>query len=122
MQIIYKFIFLIGLFFSCSCWAESQFFPNTNDIPLMNGLVIQSTEEINFDTPIGQIINIEVLTKDIPLDHILSYYQNVLPEMGWEKVHENKFVREKDILTINVIQKKNPTKLRFEITLNNPRE
>jgi hypothetical protein len=117
-----KFVCLLSLFISCSCQANNQFFPNMSDIPLMDGLIIQSTEDMNFDTPAGQITNIEAYSKEFSSCRVLSYYQNVLPQMGWQMVQKNKFIRDKDTLIITVIHSQNPTQLCFEITLNNPSE
>ena len=122
MYVLRQIIYLLSFIFSCSCWAESRFLPNMGDIPLMEGLIIQSTEEINFDTPVGQIMNIEVQSENVSSCRILSYYRNVLPEMGWQMIETNKFIREKDTFFITVIQAQNPVILRFEITLNNPIE
>ena len=117
-----KFVYLLSLFISCSCQADSHFFPTLSDIPLMDGLIVQSTEDMNFDTPAGQITNIEAYSKEVSSCRVLSYYQNVLPQMGWQMVEKNKFIRDKDTLVITVMNSQNPTQLRFEITLNNPSE
>lgn len=122
MYKLYQIFCLLCFLISGSCWAESRFFPHMNDIPLMDGVTIQSTEDVNFDTPVGQIISVGIQAEDISSCRILAYYHNILPEMGWQIVEPNKFVREKDTLLITVIQTQNPAILRFEITLNNPTE
>ena len=93
-----------------------------SDIPLMDGLTVQSTEDVNFDTPVGQIINVDVYSKDVSSCRILRFYHDVLPQMGWSSIDNNKFVRDKDSLLINVINSQNPAVVRFEMTLNNPIE
>lgn len=100
------------------CSAVS-FLPGTDDVPQMPGLKVDVTDNMDFDTPVGQIITLEGIDSEATASSLYEFYQTVLPKMGWKQVEKGYFKREKDSLHIIVIRPENPLKVRFEISLTN---
>lgn len=111
------FVFLVCAFFTCSLHAEKSFLTDNIDIPLINGLKLNPMEQMDFDTPRGQVLVLEGVVKNKTGKDVLSFYDEVLPQMGWVKVETGSFVRQEDSLTILVLKNKNPAKIRFDISL-----
>ncbi len=114
--------FLIGscLLFSASTRAQEAFIPQTQDIPLMKGLSVDVSDDMNFDTPAGQLITFEANAARHTGKEVLTYYRDTLPKMGWKENKLNCYTRDKDSVTITVIREKKPAVIRLEIVLSNP--
>ncbi len=111
------FLFLLIFSFITSSLRAEDFLAGTSDIPLMNGLKINTSEQMDFDTPTGQLLIIEGRSIKRTGDEILKFYQTTLPQMGWEEKTTGVFVRQNDSLTLLILQNKNPAKIRFDISL-----
>lgn len=111
-----KILLLFILCLSSIAHAE-EFLAGTSDIPVMNGLKINTSEQMDFDTPIGQVLILEGISVKKTGNEILNFYKNTLPQMGWEEKSEGIFIRQKDSLTISVLKNNNPAKVRFDISL-----
>ncbi|MBR4932486.1 MAG: hypothetical protein IKZ02_05620 [Alphaproteobacteria bacterium] len=112
-------IFCIGCFCTKTIYATENFLPETEDIPLMDGLMVQAPTDLNFDTPEGQIIIIETISTNLTQEQVYCYYAKTLPEIGWIRITDKQYIREKDTLHIKTIQEKQPLKIHFEIALMN---
>lgn len=112
--------FIIGST-ALSATAETTeiFMPGTQDIPLMNSLLVDTTDDMNFDTPAGQVITFEAKSSKETSRTILNYYRNTLPALGWKETTPNHYLREKDSLIFTVMQAQKPAVIRVEITLMN---
>lgn len=109
---------IIGtFFFFFSVQAADAFLPGTEDIPLMPGLIIDITDNMDFDTPAGQIITLEGTAKKLNASDIYTFYQSALPTMGWKEVQKGYFKREKDSLRLTVLSTQKPIRIQFEISL-----
>lgn len=95
------------------------FMPGTQDIPLMSSLLVDTTDDMNFDTPAGQVITFEAKSSKETSRMILNYYRNTLPTLGWKETAPNYYMREKDSLIFTVMQAQKPAIIRVEITLMN---
>lgn len=113
---VFFILFLALLIIQVSCTTTS-FLPGTQDIPQMPGLKVDITDNMDFDTPAGQIITLEGKNPQATAADIYDFYQSVLPKMGWQEIEKGYFKREKDSLRIIVIQPQNPLEIRFEISL-----
>lgn len=107
-----KFLF----FLTCLFWipvVRADFLPQTDDIPLMEGLTLKSTEDVSFDTPAGQILVLEATFSTTP-DLVRSFYAESLIALGWTWKKKDTYVRGADTLTLSF-----PTNhsVRFDITL-----
>ncbi len=99
--------------------AKDSFLTNTSDIPLIKGMKISTTEQMDFDTPTGQVLSLDGFIKNKTGDEVLLFYDNILPQMGWKKIEKGSFVRQNDTLNIVILKNKKPAKIRFEIFLTN---
>lgn len=93
------------------------FLQGTQDIPQMDGLVIQQTQDVDFDTPAGQILSIDAFSKQKTGRQIKDYYNATLPQLGWIHQKDGSFKRENDSFSITVLKEKKPSKVRFDIIL-----
>lgn len=106
-----KIVFLLFALYTGSVWAD--FFPNTEDIPVMEGIKLTETTDFEFDTPMGQILTFEAET-DYSQQQIRSFYQETLKSLGWNLEKEDTYVRGGDRFSIYF-----PSSgyVRFEMTL-----
>ena len=109
-------LFVFIFFISSHAFAE-DFLADTSDIPVMNGLQINSTEQMDFDTPTGQLLILEGTSQKKQGDDILKFYQTTLPQLGWDEKSEGIFERQNDSLHITILKNKIPSKVRFDISL-----
>ena len=94
--------------------AHADFLTGTEDIPLMNGIVLEPADDFDFDSPAGQILILEGKTKLSPED-VRSFYDKTLRAMGWKKVRSGGYVRGGDDFKLSFPA---PGQVRFDMTLN----
>lgn len=94
---------------------EQKFFESLGDVPLMTGLYEIAEELVVFDKPGGRIIESAAASKDISISEIISFYNQVLPQMGWVKTAENVFVRQDESLVMNIENQDGFSVVRFMI-------
>lgn len=113
-------LFCIFLIIACwtglSCRAES-FLPETEDIPLMAGIELAAAEDISFDTPAGQILTIHGTGKTLRADEVFSFYDAVLPALGWRRTGSGRFARGEDTFRLKATQGAAALSVRFDIFL-----
>ena len=105
-------------FIFCLCFGITvlaDFLPQTDDIPLMEGLILKQTDDVAFDTPAGQILVFETTTKNSP-ESIRSFYAQSLSSLGWTRKKKDSYTRGADTLTLSFPA---PNMVRFDITLSN---
>ncbi len=111
------------LYFCLLCvstsYAADSFLTKTSDIPLMQGLKISPSNQMDFDTPTGQVLTLEGVSKTKTGDEVIAFYGSVLPQMGWKNVEKGSFLRQSDTLNIIILKNKKPSKVRFDIFLTN---
>lgn len=81
--------------------AETAFFSDLPDIPLIEGFQEQSAEAFSFDTPAGRIVEAEATGASEPAA-LLLFYSQVLRELGWVNFGQNDYVRDGELLSIEV--------------------
>lgn len=116
MRFIGVFFLLINML-TTPVVAEDSFLTKTSDIPLIKGMKISATEQMDFDTPTGQVLSLDGFIKNKTGDEVLLFYDNILPQMGWKKIEKGSFARQNDTLNIVILKNKKPAKIRFEIFL-----
>lgn len=102
--------------------AADLFIPGTQDIPLMDGLIVNTVPNMDFDTPVGQLLAINAVGKKLTGGQVLAYYAGALPQMGWEPVSKGRYKRESDSITITVLKEAKPAIIRFETASLNAKE
>lgn len=108
---------LFTLLYATTVYASDVFLTKTSDIPLMKGLIVRSSNQMDFDTPTGQVLLLEASSKNKTGDDVIYFYETILPQMGWKKVEKGVFERQKDTLNIVILKNKKPSKIRFDIFL-----
>ena len=99
------FVLLSMVVLSGSVWATT-FLPGSEDIPLMDGLHIQNSDNFLFDTPDGKVLVIKASSQNITADAFLSFYQKTLNQLGWKGHSLTQYARENDSLSLTVKQEK----------------
>jgi len=93
--------------------AYADFLPATDDIPLMDGVVLTETEDFAFDTPAGQILTFDATTKKTTQE-VRAFYQETLTAMGWHARGKDSYARGGDTLVISFPK---AGQIHFDITL-----
>jgi hypothetical protein len=101
------------LFSLCIGSVRADFFPNTEDIPVMEGIILTETTDFEFDTPMGQILTFEAKT-DYSSQQIRSFYSETLKSLGWHLETKDVYVRGNDRFSIYFPSQ---NQVRFEMTL-----
>lgn len=82
--------------------ASTVFFTAIDDLPLMPGMTEQA-DAVVFDQPDGRVV--EVMAT-VPLGTgsagISAFYDQTLPQLGWQKDGANSYVRDKERLSITI--------------------
>lgn len=79
--------------------AETQFFRSVPDLPLLDGMVEIGEEAIIFDKPQGRYIEVHAT---VDTQATLTRFIESLPQLGWEKAGEGRFVRDGEALEIHL--------------------
>jgi len=58
---------------------------------------------LNFNKPSGRLVQVYAFGP-LKEKEIINYYNLVLPEFGWKNIHDLVFVREGEILKINLFR------------------
>lgn len=81
--------------------SEPQFFSAIQDVPLMPGLTELPDQTVIFDKPQGRIIESVAEIESAVSDEVISYYEETLPQLGWERIESNFFQRNNEYLKIS---------------------
>lgn len=91
---------------------EAVFVSGFEDLPLMPGLVEDSDQSMNFDTPSGRIIE-AVASGSVSESDVMAFYEATLPELGWRRVGEGRFSREGEMLRLEFLEDGKGVVVRF---------
>ena len=101
-QIIVLLVFLlINVFNAGFVWSTEKFLSGFSDLPIMPGMQELPDANISFDTASGRIIEAFAKTEQ-SVERILSFYKNILPQLGWRVEKDTMFVRDSEILIIDL--------------------
>lgn len=78
-----------------------EYLTAVSDLPLADGLKEQSEKSTVFDTPMGRIVN-AYATGNTTADKVYDFYDQALPQLGWEKQSSGSYHRKHDTLKIDV--------------------
>ncbi|MBL4693031.1 MAG: hypothetical protein JKY92_06845 [Magnetovibrio sp.] len=101
---------------SSPVWAQqsSRFVSVMEDLPLMGGLV-EVGEGVQFSTPQGRIV--EATAQGSLSSHaVLAFYDRTLPQLGWRRVGQGRFMREEETLQLGFEASGQNLKVRFALT------
>lgn len=83
--------------------SAPRFFAHLSDIPLMADMEEITEQSVIFDKAEGRIIQSSAFTQNDSVKAIRSFYEATLPQLGWQKISPDSFVRNEELLhfTIN---------------------
>ena len=94
--------------------AEEGFFSTVNDLPLMPGLSEIEAATTVFDKPGGRIVEAYAEGRAQP-QAIWRFYDRTLPQLGWQRRSRGRFVRDGELLSIQVTAAGQSRTVRFSI-------
>lgn len=108
LYFFFSFVFLTGQILSSPVLAQkaggfedTAFFSELEDVPLMPGLTELPEEGLTFDKPEGRIVEQAALIGDLSEKDVLVYYGGVLTHLGWGRVSDTRFFREREYLELS---------------------
>ena len=114
-QTIFLLVFLlISVFNAGFVWSTEKFLTGFSDLPIMPGMQELPNANISFDTASGRIVEAFAKTGQT-VERILSFYKNVLPQLGWRVEKDTMFVRDTEILIINLRKDRNSVIVQFSL-------
>ena len=81
--------------------AGERFVPGFEALPLMAGLEIEPGSAMVFGKPGGRIVE-AAATGNVPAARIRGWYEQALPQLGWQPAGEGLFRREGEVLSFAV--------------------
>lgn len=87
--------------------AADAFVEGIDDLPLMPGLVPVADQALVFDKPGGRIVQ-AVATGSLDASAIRSFYAETAPQLGWAAAGEGRFVRDGELLRIELVESGQP--------------
>ncbi len=96
--------------------SSNDFVKGSEDIPLIQGLELVESENVDFDSESGSFSSIEYKSP-FYLEAVQNFYLRTLPQMGWKLIRndqtESSFTREGERLKIEFLQKDHNSKSSF---------
>ena len=87
------------------------------EVPLMTGLTEEKTPALNFDKPDGRLVETYAYGK-VTAEDAAAFYRAVLPEFGWHIIDRLVFLREAEMLRIDLIPEGRSLVIRFVLSPN----
>ncbi len=82
--------------------AETLFFDELGDVPVMPALQELPDRTLVFDKPSGRIAQVTAIRNQAaPETSIEAFYRESLPQLGWQAQAKNVYIREGEKLTIS---------------------
>lgn len=97
--------------------AQTVFFSNVEDLPLMSGLREVVDDGLVFDKPEGRIVE-AIAIGAVSREVIAAFYTAALPELGWEQKGSDTFSRAGEVLRYRLGVVEGETSVRFLIAPN----
>ena len=93
--------------------AAASYLAEFEDLPLAPGLV-ENPGGTLFESPTGRIVD-ATASGEITPKQVMEFYQQALPQLGWERVGANSFRRENELLRIDMDRSRRPMVVRFSV-------
>ena len=114
-QIIFLLVFIFVNVFNVELvWPTEKFLTGFSDLPIMPGMQELPDANISFDTASGRIVEAFAKTEQT-VEKIVSFYKNVLPQLGWRVEKDTMFVRDTEILIINLRKDRDSVIVQFSL-------
>lgn len=82
-------------------WAV-DYLSAVDDLPLTQGLTEQKDKTTVFDAPVGKIVT-AYATGNVKAEDVVNFYDETLPQLGWQKTASGTFHRKSQTLKIDVL-------------------
>ena len=115
ISVVARWLVVGALLVSVPAFGQQAFFKAVADLPLMPGLVEMPESALVFDNPGGRIIDVSV-TGTVSVEEVLAFYEETLPQLGWDLLREGSFVREGEQLKVIAETMSDGVAVRFSIT------
>ena len=93
---------------------SNNFIDGVEDIPLHEKMEFVENSLILFDTNEGRIVQLDTKGK-VEKKVVKDFYNELLPNLGWSFVKENKFSRQDEIIEIEFSEENDFLYLKFKI-------
>lgn len=80
----------------------TEYLSSIADLPLIDGLREQPEKATVFDAPMGRIAT-AYASGQLEADDIIDFYDETLPQLGWERVSSGTYRRDSETLKIDVL-------------------
>ena len=94
-------VLLFAVFAFGAVASAAEYLAAAGDLPLADGLKEQAEKSTVFDTPLGRIVN-AYATGNVKPQAVLDFYDDTLPQLGWDRQKAGTYQRKKQILKIDV--------------------
>ena len=109
------FLFMYILNFNTAICDEIKFVNGIDDIPIFENMENNDDSLVVFDTNKGRFISSEIIGKN-DLKKIESFYEKVLPNLGWKKLKYSTYIRDDEVLNLELKILEGKVHLMFKIT------
>jgi hypothetical protein len=97
----------------------TEYLAGASDLPLAAGLKEQPDKGAVFDTPLGRIVT-AYATGNAKPQAVLDFYDDTLPQLGWERDKPGTYHRKKETLKIDVVgPEQGPCKVSYTLSSQN---
>jgi hypothetical protein len=97
----------------------AEYLVSVSDLPLADGLKEQVDKSTVFDTPLGRIVT-AYADGNLKPQAVLDFYDDTLPQLGWDKQKSGTYRRKHDTLKIDVWgPDEGPCKVSFTLSSQN---
>jgi hypothetical protein len=93
----------------------SEFVPGIEDLPLMGELHAIEGSGFAFDTAAGRLVE-AYAGGSVSQDDVDEFYNETLPQLGWEAEGDRLWRREGETLTIEFVDGVDPVTIRFQLS------
>lgn len=93
----------------------SEFVPGIEDLPLMGELHAIEGSGFAFDTAAGRLVE-AYAGGSVSQEEVDAFYDETLPQLGWEAEGDRLWRREGETLTIEFVDGVDPITIRFQLS------
>ncbi|HVZ00330.1 MAG TPA: hypothetical protein VHA35_12540 [Dongiaceae bacterium] len=113
------FLLLIAILVASPAAHATEYLVGASDLPLADGLKEQPDKGAVFDTPLGRIVTAYAAGNARP-QAVLDFYDDTLPQLGWERQKTGTYRRKQQILKIDVVgPEQGPCKVSYTLSSQN---
>ena len=118
-KLIKIFLLIISFLWSTQLLSENdtKFVHGIEDLPLFSGMHNSFEDLIIFDTNEGRFATTKIYGM-VKYEAVKKFYNNILPNLGWQKIEKFKYKRDNETLTLKYNLREKRVFLVFNIISN----